>query len=180
MDIHLIYHSSAASELGNEEVQKILHTSRTFNRQKDITGCLLFYDRKFLQILEGEEEHVCSLFERIQSDSRHCDIRLEYQQEYDRKLFHNWHMGFATLPNLPMSVIAEHLDVLYMNDSRMSNIENVPLKVFCSISDFMSTQRNEVEQQGTLHDSLSSPNLHTSSTITENILFHQLFNFYAT
>jgi hypothetical protein len=34
----------------------MLKTSRKFNSQNNITGCLLFDNNEFMQILEGEEK----------------------------------------------------------------------------------------------------------------------------
>ncbi len=48
----LIYRSVAKESFGTAEVYQMLSDARDFNAEHDITGCLLFHDRKFLQLLE--------------------------------------------------------------------------------------------------------------------------------
>jgi len=58
----LIYRSVAEESFSNAEVYQMLSDARDFNAEHDITGCLLFHDRRFLQLLEGEKEKVYHLF----------------------------------------------------------------------------------------------------------------------
>ena len=49
----LIYRSLAEESFSNAEVYQMLSAARDFNAEHDITGCLLFHNRRFLQLLEG-------------------------------------------------------------------------------------------------------------------------------
>ena len=52
----LIYRSIAVPNISDAEINAMLKTSRKFNSENNITGCLLFYNNEFIQILEGEEK----------------------------------------------------------------------------------------------------------------------------
>lgn len=77
----LIYRSVADESFSNAEVYQMLSAARDFNAEHDITGCLLFHNRRFLQLLEGEKEKVHHLFSLIESDSRHKNIEIIQTEE---------------------------------------------------------------------------------------------------
>ncbi|MGB7786248.1 MAG: BLUF domain-containing protein [Salinimicrobium sp.] len=72
---HVIcYISTATNDLKPEEVQPNLEEWAKMNSSKEIKGILLFSDRHFFQVLEGEKGKVLELFFKIKKDSRHSDI----------------------------------------------------------------------------------------------------------
>jgi len=93
----LIYVSSAARPLSDDDLNKILDKSRSNNRQKEVTGLLLHVDQGFLQVLEGPREAVLAIFAHIEQDLRHTGLRVLAQQETQERLFTDWSMGFDRL-----------------------------------------------------------------------------------
>ena len=57
-------------------VARILAKSRINNRRDGLVGVLYFGDSCFFQCLEGTESAVDALYARLQSDTRHTDIKL--------------------------------------------------------------------------------------------------------
>lgn len=103
--ITLIYGSSANRKMTEQELIDILRTSRENNEKKNITGMLLYDDGNFLQVLEGEEEDVTSLYKTIQQDPRHHSVFTYVKQPITERLFGDWEMGFIDMEkqaeNLP-------------------------------------------------------------------------------
>ena len=95
--IHLIYLSYSATDLSINDLDAMLETSRANNQENDITGLLLYYERDFLQILEGEETAVMETFNRILCDPRHRGIIILDQSTIDHRDFEGWSMGFQRL-----------------------------------------------------------------------------------
>lgn len=58
----LIYYSTANPTLNANDISNILKTSRDFNLKNDITGCLLYYNNEFIQILEGDRMAIKKLY----------------------------------------------------------------------------------------------------------------------
>ena len=54
----LIYRSIAVPNISDAGINAMLKTLRKFNSENNITGCLLFYNNEFIQILEGEEKTI--------------------------------------------------------------------------------------------------------------------------
>ncbi|TPG46567.1 BLUF domain-containing protein [Sphingomonas glacialis] len=86
----------------NKEIEAILHTARESNRQRGITGALLYSSGCFAQVLEGPLSEVESTFERIQLDPRHRDVALIQHQPIPSRSFADWSMAFAGIdPDAP-------------------------------------------------------------------------------
>ena len=66
----LLYVSNPTSELTPSALDKILTASRANNALLGVTGLLLHIDGGFLQMLEGEEIAVRTLYTRIAADRR--------------------------------------------------------------------------------------------------------------
>lgn len=90
----LIYFSRATRPMSESDLQALLKQARAHNSSHDITGLLLYQDGYFLQALEGGEEEVDRLFERIGKDVRHTDLQKLYDHPATERGFGDWSMGF--------------------------------------------------------------------------------------
>ena len=99
----LIYASAATVPFSDRDLQELLADARTTNESLGLSGMLLFDDGSFLQVLEGERDAVLSLFEKIQEDSRHTNVRILLQKEIDERSFGDWRMGFFDATGLAAS-----------------------------------------------------------------------------
>ncbi|MBA3883061.1 MAG: BLUF domain-containing protein [Chthoniobacterales bacterium] len=93
----LIYVSIASDPLGNERLLDILRASRENNSRNDITGLLLYKERRFMQILEGPETLVCATYARILGDPRHREVTVLLKGGTAERDFADWAMGFQDL-----------------------------------------------------------------------------------
>jgi hypothetical protein len=95
--IQLVYFSSVSAHLSPIDIERILMTSRENNRQRGITGMLLFDRRNYLQLLEGLTDPVLSLFAVIKEDCRHAGIVKILQQPIVDRDFPDCAMEFRDL-----------------------------------------------------------------------------------
>jgi Sensors of blue-light using FAD len=70
----------------------ILASASRNNPRNDITGALICREDLFVQLLEGPEEHVRGLLQRIERDDRHTDIALLFEGHVDERMFPDWAM----------------------------------------------------------------------------------------
>lgn len=89
----LIYVSVRASECSDSEIQKILESSIHNNAKIDITGVLLYSDKKFLQCLEGDYDEIMALYDKIKLDKRHKNVVLITVGMIKECFFPSWQMG---------------------------------------------------------------------------------------
>lgn len=106
----LIYLSHASDDFdpyGDKGIQSILQTASMTNSMNDITGMLIYRNHIFLQLLEGEEEQVKELYEKIKSDSRHKDIQTILEQDTDKRVFPTWSMAYSDLEGREIDLVNE-------------------------------------------------------------------------
>jgi uncharacterized Fe-S cluster-containing MiaB family protein len=97
MMISLIYVSTASHLLTTDELLEILHISQKKNKERQVTGMLLYKGGNFMQVLEGPEESVKSIFESIQRDLRHHDVSVLMLEPIEERQFTQWTMAFHNL-----------------------------------------------------------------------------------
>ena len=96
MLIQSVYTSTAIQPMPKSKLYKILVDSRVSNNLADVTGLLVYVDGTFLQVLEGEQEMVSALLEKISKDSRHTDVKVVYKTDVNRRTFNGWQMAYAS------------------------------------------------------------------------------------
>ena len=74
----LIYSSRPAFKLEEQNLIEILKDAQKYNQDEGISGFLLYGPDKLIQLLEGEEQKVVSLYQKIKKDRRHSDIAVQY------------------------------------------------------------------------------------------------------
>jgi Sensors of blue-light using FAD len=77
------------------EVESILAAARRNNRQRGVTGALLYSKGCFAQVLEGPLVAVESIFESIECDPRHTDITVIHFKPCQTRSFGAWSMAFT-------------------------------------------------------------------------------------
>ncbi len=92
--IQLSYISSVADPMSTEELVALLQTCLANNQRDDVTGILLYGNETFLQTLEGEKETVDRLYEKIQQDPRHSNVKSLTNKTIETRQYSDWAMGF--------------------------------------------------------------------------------------
>ncbi|MFD2163165.1 BLUF domain-containing protein [Paradesertivirga mongoliensis] len=95
----LIYRSEAVNPMPEETLKLLLAQSRERNKTMDITGMLLYFDKKFLQLLEGDEKEVKRLYADICADNRHRNVYTLKEGPAENRLFPGWSMSFRLVSN---------------------------------------------------------------------------------
>ncbi len=71
-----LYVSALAPAMPSSVVGQILRQSRERNHRLKLSGALLFDGERFCQLLEGDPDTTQALMRRIESDTRHCHVKL--------------------------------------------------------------------------------------------------------
>jgi hypothetical protein len=86
--------AGSADKVANS-VRSILVAARRNNVRIDVTGALMFNAGCFAQVLEGPRAAVENLFERVQQDPRHGDLKVLDFGSVERRGFAHWSMAFV-------------------------------------------------------------------------------------
>ena len=92
--IQVSYVSRSKGPMPAEDLLALLHECRSKNRQREVTGMLLYGNGTFLQTIEGDEAVIDELLEKISSDERHAEIQMLNRKEIGEREYSEWSMGF--------------------------------------------------------------------------------------
>lgn len=95
--VQKVYYSISKGDVDNKLISDILEHSRKSNLAKNITGCLLYHNNVFLQLLEGDKTTVETLFDVIKEDSRHKEVTEIFYETVNDRIFPNWSMAYHEL-----------------------------------------------------------------------------------
>ncbi len=113
MIYELVYESVGKKGLPIADIDEILETSRTRNAENGITGCLVYYNRRFIQILEGNQQAVQECYQKIKKDDRHRQVRIIAENAVEKRTFPEW--GMAYFPIGENNVSRSELEQLRRN-----------------------------------------------------------------
>jgi hypothetical protein len=104
--MELIYSSAQCQPFSPRQLTELLSKSRQNNRALGVSGLLLYHRGSFLQVLEGEESVVSSLYDKIAKDTRHHQFTVVKRTTIAERTFPDWSMGFGEVS----STVAKKLD----------------------------------------------------------------------
>lgn len=110
--VSILYVSSSAGLFSDSELVDLLEQSRDNNARSGITGMLLYKDGNFMQVMEGPEQAVNELYERILKDKRHAGLMLLFKEPIEERQFPSWTMGFRNLRDVDMREMPGYSDFL--------------------------------------------------------------------
>ena len=99
--IRLIYVSTTTNPVDpskkgvQTDIGRILMQSRKNNPRQNIGGVLYFRNNYFLQCLEGEEQAVKDVYNKLSLDPRHSRVRIVSVKRVDRRHFSDWSMKYV-------------------------------------------------------------------------------------
>lgn len=96
--LHLLsYFSSATSSFQYSNLTDIIKSSVANNERLGVTGLLCYSDRNFVQFLEGEEDVLHDLYEKIKMDPRHTGFCTMLNEPIEQRLFDKWYMALRNV-----------------------------------------------------------------------------------
>jgi hypothetical protein len=93
--ISLVYMSTAADDLTDDQLVAMLRQARLRNDALGVTGLLVAKGGRFMQVLEGPEWSVDDRYSAIQRDPRHRDVQSLAREEITDRRFNSWSMAFG-------------------------------------------------------------------------------------
>ena len=79
------------------DIGDIITTSKANNPKHGITGILLYHKGRFVQVIEGEEEDLRCLMQKIEKDDRHQNLQYLVDESISERGFDQWNMDFFNL-----------------------------------------------------------------------------------
>jgi hypothetical protein len=109
--IELTYVSEPAQNMSFLGLMRLLYHSYANNQASCITGALIYENNRFGQVIEGTEKDIELLWQKIQKDNRHKNVRLIARKLINDRSFSKWTMVFQgndeiakTLPEVSSAI----------------------------------------------------------------------------
>lgn len=119
----LSYFSKATPGVGKMVLEDILKESKENNSKLDITGCLIYHDKLFFQILEGPKNDILSLVDSIKKDKRNKDLEIIFKGVRSGRTFGEWSMGLIQ-GEFNMSETESEFDLMPSEFLALTDIKN--------------------------------------------------------
>jgi len=111
----MAYVSKACKAFTLDELTDLSVDAGMRNRKIDVTGMLVYHQGIFLQFLEGNEQVVQQLYQKITKDSRHTDCHVIYTNTANQRLFCNWfthYLSFEYIKKITGAELAADIEEL--------------------------------------------------------------------
>ena len=129
---YLIYVSHAADGLKSSDLYDILNKAHEVNANLGNSGLLLYKNKRFMQLIEGQEDAVRGLYQKILQDPRHRDLIVLQEDTEPERQFPGWSIAFRNLNTLPSADKLESGEIEFADDAleRHSNKATQLLHLF--------------------------------------------------
>lgn len=104
----LTYISRANENLSTKDLNNLLQQAEQNNRERGITGVLMFDNRYFMQTVEGSRTQINHLLSRLIADTRHYDVQLVDSREIPFRSWANWSLNFVTQSKVQNEVLLKY------------------------------------------------------------------------
>jgi hypothetical protein len=94
---HLIYLSQATRPLSTKALTCLLEQARPANARQHLTGALVYGNKRFIQLLEGEQAALEAAYARISRDPRHQHLCKIADYPITARRFAECPLAFQTL-----------------------------------------------------------------------------------
>ena len=104
--VHCIYCSTSTNEdFSPADLATLLAECREKNSKADLTGMLLYSDKTFFQVLEGDRSVVEALLEKLTKDKRHKSVTKIILESIEERAFAQWTMGYSKVSKKELAEI---------------------------------------------------------------------------
>ena len=94
MVYYLLYYGVESFTFEQKDFEELLAQARKRNEDLGITGKLIYCEGTFIQVLEGEEQHVKEVYQSIENDSRLIATKIVAEGPVGERYFKDWSMDF--------------------------------------------------------------------------------------
>ncbi len=116
----LNYHSVSRPGLGLEDLDQILEEAIAENSSRNISGCRIYHNNRFVQILEGKKKDVLKVYRKIRGDKRHHSVTLLWESDVESRYFDEWNMAFYSAGDEHVKQFINNLKLLSELSERTS------------------------------------------------------------
>ena len=120
----LCYVSSCKDSLTAKDLEQLFQVNKRNNTEHGVSGILIYNNGNFMQILEGDEDMVKSLFKKIKRDARHSNLITLINNSIDERIFHDYDSGFIHFEDRKKRKEL-HNYISWLKEAEIKNVDKV-------------------------------------------------------
>lgn len=142
----LVYRSTIKLCFKDSEIRKMLEAAKSFNIENNITGCLLYHNNTFIQLLEGEESKVRSLYGKIKKDPRHHQLSVLHVEENIDPLFSKFSTVYNNLDDISDQIRHKRMlfDQIFHNSDLIGSPGSSKLVLWAQVNKLLAQDNNVI------------------------------------
>ena len=105
----LIYLSQATRPLSAKSLRSLVEQAQQANARQYLTGALVYSNKRFIQLLEGEQAALEQAYARIRQDPRHQHLCKVAHHVIAARRFTEWPLAFRSLSPAQFTHLAGYL-----------------------------------------------------------------------
>lgn len=127
----ICYISDSKTDESLNSLKNLFQKAEENNIKNEITGILIYKNKNFLQVFEGESKVVDETFKRIVKNKKHHNIFKIIETNIDSRIFEDYNYGFTAISDkTTIGQLEEYLDWLKNADNMIANEIIVLVKNF--------------------------------------------------
>ncbi|MTE27524.1 BLUF domain-containing protein [Winogradskyella ouciana] len=142
----VIYQSKSQSHFAPMDIELMLMKAKRKNKRLKITGCIVYADNKFIQLIQGPKDAIIDLYKEIKADKRHFKVTTLLEQSTEQKIWSDWSMAMLDFSgNVKQVMNSRILLESYLENVTPKEKESDSYKVFrASVNDLLNASEQHV------------------------------------
>ncbi|WP_430468554.1 BLUF domain-containing protein [Winogradskyella ouciana] len=142
----IIYQSKSQSHFAPMDIELMLMKAKRKNKRLKITGCIVYADNKFIQLIQGPKDAIIDLYKEIKADKRHFKVITLLEQSTEQKIWSDWSMAMLDFSgNVKQVMNSRILLESYLENVTPKEKESDSYKVFrASVNDLLNASEQHV------------------------------------
>ena len=105
----VIYQSKAQESFTPKEIELMLIKAKRKNKQQNITGCIVYANDKFIQLIQGPKKYISDLYRDIKADNRHANVITLMEETSKEKLWSDWSMAMLNFSGSSKQIMSSRI-----------------------------------------------------------------------
>ncbi|NNE31742.1 MAG: BLUF domain-containing protein [Winogradskyella sp.] len=105
----VIYQSKADEKFSSKEIELMLMKAKRKNKRLRVTGCIVYANDKFIQLIQGPKDAIIDLYSAIKADKRHFSVTTLLEGGSQEKLWKDWSMAMLNFSGSSKQIMSSRI-----------------------------------------------------------------------
>ena len=129
----IIYQSKGQEKFTFNDIELMLLKAKQKNKKLKITGCIVYANYKFIQLIQGPKQAIIDLYQDIKNDDRHYSVMTLLEKSSKEKLWSDWSMAMLNFSGNSKQIMSSRILLeTYFETANKKEKDSDAFKIFRS------------------------------------------------